>query len=65
VNFLIAGYAYTQGAVPFDSALPIKNAQLKTQSAVLAYANCGLLARTGNSYDLLGIAWQYRWGAGL
>jgi hypothetical protein len=22
-------------------------------------------ARTGNSYDLIGIVWQYRWGGGL
>jgi hypothetical protein len=38
VNFAIAGYAYTQGAVPFDASLPVKNAQLKTSNAVLAYA---------------------------
>jgi hypothetical protein len=38
VNFLIAGYAFTEGAVPFDAALPIKNAQLRTSNAVLAYA---------------------------
>jgi hypothetical protein len=38
VNFLIAGYAYTEGAVPFDAYLPVKNANLKTSSAVLAYA---------------------------
>lgn len=38
VNFLIAGYAYTEGAVPFDASLPVKNAQLKTSNAVLAYA---------------------------
>jgi hypothetical protein len=38
VSFVIAGYAYTQGAVPFDASLPVKNAQLKTSSAVLAYA---------------------------
>jgi hypothetical protein len=38
VNFLIAGYAYTEGAVPFDASLPIKNANLKTSNAVLAYA---------------------------
>lgn len=38
VNFLIAGYAYTEGALPFDASLPIENAQLKTSSAVLAYA---------------------------
>ena len=38
VNFLIAGYAYTEGALPFDASLPVKNANLKTSSAVLAYA---------------------------
>ena len=38
MNFLIAGYAYTKGALPFDASLPVKNAQLKTSSAVLAYA---------------------------
>ena len=38
VNFLIAGYAYTEGAVPFDTSLPVKNANLKTSSALLAYA---------------------------
>lgn len=38
VNFLIAGYVYTEGALPFDASLPIKNAQLKTSSAVVAYA---------------------------
>jgi hypothetical protein len=25
----------------------------------------GVSARTGNNFDLLGVAWQYRWGAGL
>jgi hypothetical protein len=38
MNFLIAGYAYTKGALPFDASLPVKNAQLKTSNAVLAYA---------------------------
>jgi hypothetical protein len=38
VNFLITGYAYTEGAVPFDASLPVENAQLKTSSLVLAYA---------------------------
>ena len=38
VNFLIAGYAYTAGAVPFDDSLPVKNAQLKTNNAIFAYA---------------------------
>ena len=38
VNFLIAGYAYTQGGVSFDPSLPITNDHLTTSSAVLAYA---------------------------
>lgn len=28
-------------------------------------ASRGVSARTGNDYDLVGIAWQYRWGGGL
>lgn len=38
VNFLIAGYAYTQGGLSFDSALPVKNPELQTSNAVFAYA---------------------------
>jgi hypothetical protein len=34
-------------------------------SSVKLYASKGVSARTGNSYDLLGAAWQYRWGGGL
>jgi len=29
------------------------------------YASSGVSARTGNSFDLLGLAWQIRWGGGL
>jgi hypothetical protein len=29
------------------------------------YGSSGVSARTGNNYDLLGAAWQYRWGGGL
>src|SRR6187549_1661994 len=38
VNFLIAGYAYTRGALQFDSALDLTDAHLKTSNAVVAYA---------------------------
>jgi len=41
-------------------ALPIDR-----RSSVKLYASSGVSARTGNSYDLLGIAWQYRWADGL
>ena len=38
VNFLIGGYAYSRGGLPFDPSLPIKDARLQTSNAVLAYA---------------------------
>jgi hypothetical protein len=31
------------------------------RDAVRLYASGGVPARTGNSFDLLGIAWQHRW----
>jgi hypothetical protein len=34
-------------------------------NSIKFYASSGVSARTGNSYDLIGVAWQYRWGAGL
>ena len=41
-------------------ALPVD-----VRNSVKFYASRGVSARTGNSFDLLGAAWQYRWGAGL
>jgi hypothetical protein len=41
-------------------ALPVSN-----RSSIKLYGSNGVSARTGNSFDLLGIAWQYRWGGGL
>lgn len=37
LNFLIGGYAYTQGAAALDNSLPITNPQLTTNNAILAY----------------------------
>ena len=34
-------------------------------NSIKLYASRGVSARTDNSYDLLGVAWQHRWGAGL
>jgi hypothetical protein len=34
-------------------------------NSIKLYGSSGVSARTGNSFDLLGIAWQYRWGGGL
>jgi hypothetical protein len=35
------------------------------RNSIKLYASSGVSSRTGNNYDLIGIAWQYRWGAAL
>jgi hypothetical protein len=35
------------------------------RNSVKLYASSGVSARTGNSYDLVGVVWQYRWGGGV
>ena len=34
-------------------------------NSIKFFVSSGVFARTGNSYDLVGVAWQYRWGGGL
>jgi hypothetical protein len=34
-------------------------------NSIKLYASSGVSSRTGNDFDLLGVAWQYRWGGGL
>jgi hypothetical protein len=41
-------------------ALPVD-----AHNSIKLYASSGVAARTGNNFDLIGIAWQYRWGGGL
>lgn len=38
---------------------------LSSNYSVKLYGSSGVSARTGNNYDLIGIALQYRWGSGL
>jgi hypothetical protein len=38
---------------------------LNTRNSLKLYASRGVSARTGNNFDLIGVAWQYRWGGGL
>ena len=33
--------------------------------SIKLYASTGVYTRTGGDFDLIGIAWQYRWGGGL
>jgi hypothetical protein len=53
INFLIVGYAYTQGALQFDSALDITDAHLKSSNAVLAYARVFELGGKEAMFDVV------------
>ncbi len=46
--------------VGFTLVLP-----LDRKNSIKLYGSTGVSIRTGTDYDLLGIAWQYRWGGGL
>jgi hypothetical protein len=61
VNFVIAGYAYTQGGVAFDPGLPAKDPQLETSNGVLAYAR--VLDFWGSSGTVSAIV-PYTWLSG-
>lgn len=37
LNFVVAGYAYTQGDVVFDASAPIEDAEVRAHAAFLAY----------------------------
>jgi len=41
-------------------ALPINR-----QNSIKINGSTGIYSRSGSSYDIIGIAWQYRWGEGL
>jgi hypothetical protein len=41
-------------------ALPIDR-----NNSIKLNVSSGVSARTGNNFDLVGVAWQYRWGGGL
>jgi hypothetical protein len=50
VNFLILGYAYTQGGIAFDPSLPVNNPHLETNSGALGFAR---------SLDLWGLSGKF------
>ena len=41
-------------------ALPVTQ-----RNSIKLFGSSGVSARTGNNFDLVGVAWQYRWGGGL
>jgi hypothetical protein len=70
VTYFTGGRTTLDGARNFDIqqnwrvggtlALPVD-----PYNSIKFYASRGVSSRTGNDYDLLGVAWQYRWGGGL
>lgn len=58
VNFVIVGYAYTRGAIAFDSALPLSDPELETSNAILAYARVlDLWGKSGKIDLILPYSW--------
>jgi hypothetical protein len=53
LNFLIAGYGYTNGNVSFSPSVPIENAQLAIHSAVLAYSRSLNIFGKSGKVDLI------------
>jgi len=35
------------------------------QNSIKLYGSTGVYSRTGSNFDIVGIAWQFRWGEGL
>jgi hypothetical protein len=61
VNFLIAGYAFTDGGLPSDPALPLTDPQLTTSNAVFAYARSFGLWGKSAKFDVIA---PYTWLSG-
>ena len=53
INFLVVGYAYTEGNVTFDPTIPIENAKLTLHSSLFAYARSLDLWGTSGKLDII------------
>ncbi len=61
LNFLLASYGYTEGNLSFDPSIPLENADLRTNSAVLAWArSLGVRGRSAK----VDIVMPYTWLSG-
>jgi hypothetical protein len=64
LNFLIAGYAWSQGGLSTDPALPIQDAQLQIHGAVLAYARSLDVWGRAGKFDVI-VPYAYLSGTAL
>ena len=59
MNFLIAGYAHTEGGVATDPAVPLENAQVSTNGTFLAYVrSLDIWGRSGKIDMIFPYAWM-------
>ena len=61
LNFLIAGYAYSEGGVVVDPSIPLDNAQISLHSSILALARSFAIAGRSAKLDLVA---PYVWLSG-
>ena len=58
LNFLIAGYAYSEGGVGIDPSIPLKDAEVQSHTAVLAYVRTlDVWGKSGKFDVVLPYAW--------
>ena len=75
--WLSADATYYFGGQTFLNGTPIGGQQenwrfgatfsypIDPRNSIRIYGSTGAYSRTNNSYDLMGISWQYRWGGGM
>ncbi|HYA39216.1 MAG TPA: transporter [Candidatus Methylomirabilis sp.] len=53
LNFVLLGYAYSQGGVAFDPSVPLTDAAIRVDSAVFAYARSLDVAGMSGKFDIV------------
>jgi hypothetical protein len=61
VNFLVAGYAYSEGDVAADPSIPLTNANVRTHTAFLGYAHSLDVGGRSGKFDVI---LPYSWLSG-
>lgn len=75
--WISADATYYIGGQTFVNSMPVSGSQqnwrfgatfsypIDKQNYIRINGSTGTYSRTNNSYDLIGISWQYRWGGGI
>lgn len=53
LNFVLAGYAFTEGGVLFDPSVPLENAEIKVHGALFAYARSIKIGNMSGKVDVV------------